>query len=69
MTGDSVRDAVVATGYLGRAILRLAVAEALRLVREQSIAPDEAARRATPGAWAEYRATVRMMLAEQRGVE
>jgi hypothetical protein len=48
-------DAAVAAGYLGRAILRLAVAEALRLIREQGLAPDDAARRATPGAWTGYR--------------
>jgi hypothetical protein len=61
-----MRDAAVAAGYLGRAILRLAVAEALRLIKEQGLAPDDAARRATPGAWAEYRAKVSTMLAEWR---
>jgi len=59
----------MATGYLGRAILRLALAEALRLIREQGLAPDEAARRATPGAWSEYRAQVRAALAERRDVK
>ena len=61
--------AVMATGYLGCAILRLAVAEALRLIREQDLAPDEAARRATPGAWTEYRAQVRAALADRRDVK
>ena len=61
--------AVMASGYLGCAILRLAVAEALRLIREQGLAPDEAARRATPGAWAEYRAQVRAALADRRDVK
>jgi hypothetical protein len=55
--------------YLGRAILRLAVAEALRLIREQGLARDEAARRATPGAWAEYCAKVRAAPTDRRDVE
>ena len=44
--------------YLDAAILRLATAEARRLMAEQSLDAEEAARRATPGAWAPYRARV-----------
>jgi hypothetical protein len=61
--------ALMVSGYLGCAILRLAVAEALRLIKEQGLAPEEAARRATPGAWTEYRAQVRAALAGRRDVK
>jgi hypothetical protein len=43
--------------------------EALRLIREQGLAADEAARRAMPGAWVEYRAEVRTALTERQDIE